>query len=154
MGYLFRPVTNQGVVLSRALPYNAAYCCLKHYLKVLGIDNGETPYSMRSRCAITVGVLSGDAADQALKQHVGWSTEESLNHYSRLPLFHSGNHVSKLLSEVVNKRQGTQVRSKYSDVALENDSAFQVIYISALAHWYTMQHIFVFYNLHWLRLAV
>ena len=39
------------------MSYSAIYERLKTYLSVLGIDEGETPHSMRAGCAVTLALL-------------------------------------------------------------------------------------------------
>ena len=83
LGYLFRPVNNLSVVLTEPLPYSTVYMRLKSYLRVLGLDDGETPHSLRSGCAITM-VLSGAAESQEeVLGHVGWLRKETMDHYVR-----------------------------------------------------------------------
>lgn len=47
VGHLFRPVSPGGKVLEKAFPYTMAHNRLKRYLGLLGIDEGETPHSLR-----------------------------------------------------------------------------------------------------------
>jgi hypothetical protein len=86
-GYLFRPILRQRV-LDRPLSYEATYQRLKHYLRVLGTDEGETPHSLRGGCAISIRSLSLQPVSsppglEAMMQHIGWSGESSAKHYAR-----------------------------------------------------------------------
>lgn len=55
-GFVFRPVLEKGLVLFEWLAYTAVYDRLKYYLTALGIDDGETPHSLRHGCAITLSL--------------------------------------------------------------------------------------------------
>ena len=100
-GYLFRP-TIQNKVLESPLSYEAIYQRLKFYLGILHIDEGETPHSFRSGCAITFRNLDQtNSSPQNIMQHIGWSTEWSANHYSR----NAALQQSMVMSEAMSKSQ-------------------------------------------------
>ena len=69
-GYLFRPVLGGKTVLNDSMSYSAIYERLKTYLSVLGIDEGETPHSMRAGCAVTLA-LSGSVETKDVMNHIG-----------------------------------------------------------------------------------
>lgn len=46
---------------------------LKFYLKILGIDEGETPHSLRAGCAITLAIGGGKVQADGIMSHIGWS---------------------------------------------------------------------------------
>lgn len=89
-GFLFRAV-KQDSVRDSPLEYQTIYCRLRSYLVTLGIDEGETPHSLRGACAISLRSLvpnvTGDGGaqnhQQLLMKHVGWASASSANHYSR-----------------------------------------------------------------------
>lgn len=58
-GFLFRPVSDAGVVLDAWLSYSV-YERLRNYLISLGIYEGEAPHSFRVGCAIKLA-MSGAA---------------------------------------------------------------------------------------------
>jgi hypothetical protein len=100
-GYLFRIVSENGVVLDKNISYSVAYERLLYYLSVLGIYEGEAPHSFRSGCAITMA-LSGSAenANQVMR-HIGWFSKSSAEYYSRMHMMvDSGVVVSKLAESV------------------------------------------------------
>jgi integrase len=101
LGYLFRPVgKSRAAVLEECLSYSVVYERLKFYLRAVGLDEGETPHSLRRGCAITLS-LSG-AADQAerVMGHVGWFTSKSLERYSEISKLVDVGSVSSLFAGV------------------------------------------------------
>ncbi|CAH1774721.1 unnamed protein product [Owenia fusiformis] len=84
VGYLFRPMSNSGIILEEPLKYNAIHDRLKYYLATLGLDEGETPHSLRVGCALTmVHVLPGAATSSSeVMRHVGCFTDESVQYYT------------------------------------------------------------------------
>ena len=60
------------------MPYNR----LQGYLSDLGIDEGETPHSLRSGCSITLELLG--VPKQDIARHVGWRTPAMVDHYNYL----------------------------------------------------------------------
>ena len=84
IGFLFRPIDiSKSGVLEESLSYSVAYDRLKHYLKILDIDEGE-PHSLRRGCAISLS-LSGSASQAQIMNHIGWFSESSLRRYNELP---------------------------------------------------------------------
>ncbi|XP_070551726.1 uncharacterized protein [Ptychodera flava] len=81
-GYLFRPTTPCGQVVHKPISSQAIYQRLKTYLQVLNIDQGETPHSFRSACAIILALAGSQISD--LMDHVGWRSEKTANHYMQL----------------------------------------------------------------------
>ena len=81
-GYLFRPILGGKTVLNDSMSYSAIYEKLKAYLSVLGIDEGETPHSMRAGCAVTLA-LSGFVETKDAMNHIGWFSKKSAEYYSR-----------------------------------------------------------------------
>ncbi|CAH1782570.1 unnamed protein product [Owenia fusiformis] len=101
VGYLFRPMSNSGIILEEPLKYNAIHDCLKYYLATLGLDEGETPHSLRAGCALTM-VLSGAATSSSeVMRHVGWFTDESVQYYTRAGLLKDSESVSSRLAKAV-----------------------------------------------------
>jgi hypothetical protein len=83
-GYLFRIVSEAGVVLDQPVEYCTIYARLKEYLIVLGIFDGETPHSFRAGCAIFMGMSGAVHNEQQMMDHLGWYTPESSRYYSRV----------------------------------------------------------------------
>lgn len=81
-GFLFRSLTRHGAVSEEPFLGSAPYNRLKGYLKDLGIDEGETPHSLRSGCSITLALLG--IPKHAIAQHVGWRTSAMVDHYNHL----------------------------------------------------------------------
>ncbi len=100
-GYLFRPVGSEGRVLDEGLSYASIYDRLKVYLKVLGIDAGETPHGLRAGCAITMACAEGVSGGSDIMQHVGWSTKGSMEHYTRMGRIADGTSVAESLAKSV-----------------------------------------------------
>lgn len=57
-------MTENGRVLDAPVTYSAMYERLKFHLKILGIDEGDTPHSLRAGCAISLAMGGG-------KVHIG-----------------------------------------------------------------------------------
>ena len=92
LGYLFRPVSESGRVLDQQLGYTAIYERLKSYLTILGINEGETPHSLRHGFAVSMAVSGHTRSSQTsnesdiiplITKHVGWSNESTANYYAR-----------------------------------------------------------------------
>ena len=83
-GYLFRPVEGALRVIDTPFSSGAAYDRLKGYLRVLGIDQGETAHSARSGCAISMALGTNTQSFSEIMQHVGWASQDTANHYMRL----------------------------------------------------------------------
>lgn len=97
LGYLFRPTAENGLILSESLSYAAIYSRLKGYLSTLGIDEGETPHSLRGGCALTM--FAAGTKSEGMMQHVGWHTKESVDLYTRGNVLNDGGVISKRLAE-------------------------------------------------------
>nr|XP_034333807.1 uncharacterized protein LOC117691581 [Crassostrea gigas] len=82
-GYLFRMVTESGRVINEPMSYSSIYERLKCYLITLGIDEGETPHSLRAGCAVHMCFSNAAHDVHDLMNHVGWATESSAKYYSR-----------------------------------------------------------------------
>ena len=109
-GYAFRLVTEQGKVLDDAISYSAIYERLKYYLQILGIDEGETPHSLRAGCAITLA-LSSDTRDDIMS-HVGWSSSKMADYYSRATQLKDACSVAQHLS-VADKNNIEAIYAEY-----------------------------------------
>ena len=78
---------------------------LKTYLSVLGIDSGETPHSMTAGCAVTLA-MSGKVKTREMMDHIGWSSGNRAEYYSRsAKLFDSGIVAQELANSVVSAQQ-------------------------------------------------
>jgi integrase len=81
-GFLFRLVGSSGDVINEPCSYAAIYDRLKFYLRLLNLDEGETPHSFRGGCAITLVEGSGQSLEQ-IKDHVGWAASKTAEYYTR-----------------------------------------------------------------------
>ena len=79
-GYLFRNMWGNNVCEAH-FSSSAVRNRLKGYLEAIGVDNGETPHSLCSGCAITLSLLG--VTHKSIAQHIGWSSTNMLDHYSR-----------------------------------------------------------------------
>ena len=110
-GYLFRPVMGSMKVLDDCMSYSAIYERLKTYLSILGIDDGETPHSMRAGCAVTLA-LTGSVDTKGMMDHIGWLSKRSTDYYSRSSkLIDSGN-VANALAKSVNNANAVEMNFK------------------------------------------
>ena len=75
-----RPIVEK--VECKPLTSQAIYSRLKYYLHELNLDDGETPHSFRSACAIML-TLAGATVNEVMS-HVGWWSKRSPNHYMQL----------------------------------------------------------------------
>ncbi|XP_062602975.1 uncharacterized protein LOC134264730 [Saccostrea cucullata] len=96
-GYLFRTVTENGVVLNTPLSYSSIYERLKTYLRILGLDEGETPHSLRAGCAVTLALSDADC--EQLKSHIGWSDSKTADYYSRATRIRDATETASTLAE-------------------------------------------------------
>ena len=80
-GYLFRSASG-GKVTEQPFCGSAVNNRLKLHLRSTGVDEGETPHSLRSGCSITLSLLGVD--QEAIAHHVGWSSTKMLRHYTDL----------------------------------------------------------------------
>lgn len=67
-------MTESGRVLDAPVTYSAMYERLKFYLKILGIDEGET---------IPLAIGGGKVKAGGIKSHIGWSGTKMADYYSR-----------------------------------------------------------------------
>uniref|UniRef100_A0A8W8MKM7 Tyr recombinase domain-containing protein n=1 Tax=Magallana gigas TaxID=29159 RepID=A0A8W8MKM7_MAGGI len=84
-GYLFRPLSRSGKeILDAPLSSSVVYTRLKHYLAVLGVDQGETPHTLRSGCTISLALSGLDQSSGVIMNHIGWATKSTFERYSRI----------------------------------------------------------------------
>lgn len=84
-GYLFRPLSRSGKeILDAPLSSSVVYTRLKHYLAGLGVDQGETPHSLRSGCTISLALSGLDQSSGVIMNHIGWATKSTFERYSRI----------------------------------------------------------------------
>lgn len=115
-GFLFRPVSEAGVVLEDKLSYSAVYERLRNYLVSLGIYEGETPHSLRAGCAITLAISGAAKNNNEIMQHVGWSSENSANYYSRAQILKDAGTVAGNLAATVDDNATIELFfQKYGD---------------------------------------
>lgn len=82
-GFLFRPLSPKGEVLDQPLSGEAVYDRLKMYLKILNIDQGETPHSLRGGSAIALRETQNSQNLDGVMGHAGWKSESSAKLYTR-----------------------------------------------------------------------
>ncbi len=112
-GCLFR-LTKNGQVLEEPITYDAIYERLKHYLNTLGIDEGESPHSLRGGCAVTLRAASSGTGADSLMQHIGWATTTMPRRYSRADHQLAGQVAETLSHAVGDACQNARVESQYS----------------------------------------
>lgn len=100
-GYLFRPLgKNKLSVLDGHLSYSVVYERLKLYLEKLDIDNGETPYSLRRGCAVTLSLSGSADVEKNILGHIGWFSSRSLDRYSEMKKLIDVGSVSNMFAQV------------------------------------------------------
>ena len=107
-GYLFRPVTDSGVVLNEPISFSAVYSRLMSYLSTLGLYEGETPHSLRAGCALTLSITNDDIGPTAVMQHVGWRSSESLKYYCRSHLIRDATSTASVISNAPSMSSQTE----------------------------------------------
>lgn len=112
---MFRTVAECGRVLDKNVSYSVVYERLRYYLITLGIDDGETPHSFRSGCAITMtSSVSVEKVDKVMN-HVEWFGKSSAEYYCRMStLVDSGVVASKLAESVL---QADSVEREFKEKA-------------------------------------
>lgn len=82
-GYLFRTLDDsRSMVTEDPVSPSTTFMRLKYYLRLLNIDEGETPHGIRGTCASSLA-LSGVATEDIMG-HVGWSSDLTYKRYSRI----------------------------------------------------------------------
>jgi hypothetical protein len=81
-GYLFRPTTLTKGIQDSPLNTSTAEARLKHYLKEMHMDDGETLHGFRSGCAITLALTGADLSE--IMDHVGWNRRHTAIYYLQL----------------------------------------------------------------------
>ncbi|XP_069114859.1 LOW QUALITY PROTEIN: uncharacterized protein [Argopecten irradians] len=114
-GYLFRVVSDGGLVLEQAVSYSVVYQRLRLYLTTLGLYEGETPHSFRAGCAVTLALSGAVDSVGQIMGHVGWFGEEAAKYYSRLPTLIESGHVATKLAESVHPSQ--EIKRQYREGA-------------------------------------
>ena len=100
-GYLFRVVSEDSRVLDQPVSYSVIYERLKTYLRVLDIDEGETPHSFRAGCAVSLAMSGSVKNVGQIMKHIGWFAEGSAEYYSRLPALVESDFVAEKLASSV-----------------------------------------------------
>ena len=75
------------------------------FLNTLGINNQETPHSLRAGCAITVYNLGSPASEEPLMSHVGWQSQSSAALYTRSTWMDQANRMAKAMVEITSEPQ-------------------------------------------------
>lgn len=118
LGYLFRILNRtRKCILEIPASYSVMYGRLKSYLRELGIDEGETPHSIRGGCAVTLAV-SGFGNAQDIMDHIGWFSKNSFDRYSRLSKIAEKSTVGNLFKQVSdNPSYAKSVYDKFGDTS-------------------------------------
>lgn len=114
-GFLFRLVTEGGRVLDAPVTYSAMYERLKFYLKILGIDEGETPHSLRAGCAITLAIGGGKVQADGIMSHIGWSGTKMADYYSRATQLKDARSTGEQLSLLVSNNEVESIFRQFGD---------------------------------------
>lgn len=77
---------------------------MKGYLRTLGIDEGETPHSLRGGCAITLAV-NGCGNTRDIMDQAGWFSKDSFLRYSRLEKMVDVGCVSNMFKQVASSNK-------------------------------------------------
>ena len=96
----------------QGMSYGCVYDRIKHYLVILGIDNGESPHSFRHGCAFVISTLP--SVD--LMEHIGWQSTPVAMWYSRMQQITDGDSTSALFSAVVGGSMSHQAAQLYHRV--------------------------------------
>lgn len=115
-GYVFRTVTESGRVLNAPITYSVIYERLKTYLNLLGINEGETPHSLRAGCAISLAVSKSGTVND-IKQHIGWSSDKMADYYSRATRLRDASTVATTLARSVENNGTEDFYQNYGDFA-------------------------------------
>ena len=112
-GYVFRLVSRSGEITAQRMNYDVAYKQLKMYLRVLGIDNGETPHGIRAGSSISL--LASGASQEDIMAHIGWRSPATYSHYTRQTVSQSKQAMDMLSSYVEEKKQPGSSGQVYYD---------------------------------------
>ena len=128
-GYLFRATNHQGHIVDKPLLSSAADSCLRKYLRDANIDGGETLYSFRSGCALTLAFSGSSLAD--VMSYVGWSNSKTALYYLKLAdVIWAGAPADLLTSAPSQSQEASRIYEDYN--ALKDFvSAFPVSYSSS-----------------------
>ena len=81
LGPLFRQADLAGNVPPVRAKYDNMHYRLTKALSTLGLNEGETPHSLRAGSAVSLQAMGGNALE--IMQHIGWSNSQMLEHYAR-----------------------------------------------------------------------
>jgi len=95
-GYLFRATNKTGHVSDKPFIGSSVYNRFKQYLKDAGLDDGETPHSLRARRSITLELLG--VSKSAFAKHLGWRSSNMVDHYNDLEQIVKPGHTAEILS--------------------------------------------------------
>lgn len=86
---------------------------LEIHLSAINLYQGETLHSSRQGCAITLRMLAVN--DQAINQHVGWSSKGMIDHYAYVGKVIGPERPAQTLSSAANHLgQGSSLFDKVS----------------------------------------
>lgn len=116
-GFLFRLVTEDGKVLDAPVTYSAIYERLQFYLQTLGIDEGETPHSLRAGCAITLAMMGENVQTDSVMSHIGWSSSKMTDYYSRAMQLKDASCTAEQLSLLVPDNEIENIFMRFGDLS-------------------------------------
>ena len=99
VGYTFRQATSPDDRNPAVANYDNIRYRLHKHLSALDLFEGENPHSLRAGGAITLAATSA-SADEVMS-HIGWSTRQMLDHYTRAAAQRSAALASELTSHSV-----------------------------------------------------
>lgn len=82
------------------MSYSVIYERLKFYLGKLCLHEGDSPYSFRRACAVTLSLSGSASAEKGIMGHVGWFLNKSLEIYSEMHKLVDVGSVSNLFAQV------------------------------------------------------
>ena len=95
-GCLFRATNKAGHVSDKPFIGSSVYNRFKQYLKDAGLDDGETPHSLRAGCSITLELLG--VSKSAIAKHLSWRSSNMVDHYNDLKQIVKPGHAAEILS--------------------------------------------------------
>ena len=110
----FVPLIIRAILLIPPLLSSTAESRFRKYLCDAQIDSGETLYSFRSGCALTLAVSGSPLAD--VMSHVGWSTSKMTLYFLKLAdVIRAGAPADLLASALPQCQEASRVYEGYFD---------------------------------------
>ena len=104
-GFLFRSTDKRGAVSNKPFVGLVAAGRLTPHLKALGIYYGETVYSFRSGCSITMSLVGVPMEDVA--QHVRWRFLDTAEYYMQTGKGLNMSHAASMLTDSMYAVEGS-----------------------------------------------